>query len=790
MYNMYKFALAKQVCPLYNKIRIIFNGNGFWKVASYKKRRVGMTGRRLFKRILRGYIALAVVFTIIFGISFYIGAYSNARERFKTQTDDVLSGLSNDADRCLDAVKQAWERLGHEEAVYTYSMPDGEQSYSPLQRAIKENSKGLSEQGINIYISKLANAFSYVVGENKLTGAYDFWRSLNFSTGANEGIRNFFSKNENKGKVFVTYCRRSTSDEGLLVMADKAETENGALYMIATMELYELPNDAVLSGGSFAMMNGQNMICNIGENTIKTTDGINNSIKRKISALGSMVEFAEDYIYAVSQSDVYGWNYVFAKPADELAKSVAQIFFSILAMCCAIFLLCWGLLLLLTRWIYSPVNETVEFLSRYTTENLSDEGLLVRQSFVRMAKDKQTLQEKLDETVFPLRTKFLRDLLFGLVSDEQLNACVRELGIEDISGPYRVVLLKFADYGLLCEAFEQKSIEKIKFQIREFIDDQLKDQIIHGALDIDQSTIAVISYGQNLRELREILADMAMMVEGGFDVEVVGAIGADCDRLSGLADSYNSSQMVMENRFSTGSRNAIVTEEEVNAANAEGFFYPLDTERELIAEVIRARSEEVHRILDLMLEENFVNRNLSRDRINAFIFAITASVNRIVESQNKTVDDIFGEGNIIFLDLKMCTSSESLKDKIYEIFDTLISYINAASKLEQDNLADKMLEYIHLHYNEDISLLDIGGHFNLSQCYTSTLFKEATGENFKEYLSRYRIKMAKQILDKEPNIKNNELASRIGCNTVATLFRLFNKYEGISPGQYVKGMKE
>lgn len=750
-----------------------------------------MTGRRLFKRILRGYIAVAVVFTIIFGVSFYAGAYSNARERFKAQTRDTLSQLANDVDRRLEAVKNTWELLEHDDAFYAYSVSGvGEQSYPSLQRAIKENSQGLSEQGINIYVSKLANLFSYIVGENSVNSAYDFWRSHNFSTDASGGIRAYFTKSENKGKIFVTYCKRSTSEAGLLVMVDKRQTANDELYMICTMDLSAMSDSVALHAGSFAMMNGQNVICNIGENTFKTTDGINNSIKKRISALNSGVELIEEYIYAVFQSDIYGWSYIFAKPSAELAESGVQIFFVILALCCLILLVCWGLLLLLTRWIYSPVNETIKFLSRYTQENLLDEGLFVRQSFVHIAKDNDALREKLDQTVFPLRTKFLKDLLFGLVSEQQLSERVRELGIEDISGPYRVVLLKFADYTSLCEAFEPKSIEKIKFQIREFIDDQLKNQIIHGALDIDQSTIAVISYGQNLRELRETLADMAMMVEGGFDVEVVGAVGADCDRLSDLSESYNSSQMVMENRFSIGSRNAIVTEEEVNAANAEGFFYPLDTERELIAEVIRARSEEVHKILDLILEENFEKRTLTRDRVNAFIFAITATVNRIVESQSKTVDDIFGEGNIIFLDLKMCSSAESLKDKIYEIFDTLISYINAASKLEQDNLADKMLEYIHSHYNEDISLLDIGGHFNLSQCYTSTLFKEATGENFKEYLSRYRIKMAKQILDKEPGIKNSELASRIGCNTVATLFRLFNKYEGISPGQYVKNLKE
>ena len=750
-----------------------------------------MTGRRLFKRILRGYIAIAVVFTIIFGICAYAGAYLNTRERFKAQTRDVLFQITSDVDRRLEAVFGAWTRLAGDDAVYAYLTSNAdEQAYPALQRAIKENSQGLSEQGIGIYISRLSNTFSHVIGEKGVVSAHDFLRSYHFGSGTSDGIRSHFMRSENSGRIFVSYCVRSTTDAGVLIMVDKKNVANNEFYMICILDLASISNNVMAVDGSFAMMDGQNMICNMGENTFETTDGINNVLKKRASALSGGVEFVGKSIYAAAQSDVFGWSYIFAKPSDELARSSAQIFFVVLAICCVIILICWGLLALLTRWIYSPVNETVKFLSRYGGESFSDEGLFVRQSFVHMANDNSALREKLDETVYPLRTKLLKDLLFGLVSDEVLGEHVQELGAEDISGPYRVVLLKFADYALLSEIFSKKSIEKIKFQIREFIDDQLKDQIIHGALDIDQSTIAVISYGQNLRGLRETLADMAMMVEGGFDVEVVGAIGADCDRLCDLSLSYASSQMVMENRFSIGSRNAIVTEEEVNAANTDGFYYPLDTERELIAEVIRARSDEVHKILDLILEENFERRSLARDRINAFIFAITASVNRIVESQSKTIDEIFGEGNIIFLDLKMCTSPEDLKDKIYEIFDTLISYINAASKLEQDNLADLMLEYIHSHYNEDISLLDIGGHFNLSQCYTSTLFKEATGENFKDYLSRYRIKMAKQILEKEPNIKNSELASRIGCNTVATLFRLFNKYEGISPGQYVKKFRE
>ena len=131
----------------------------------------------------------------------------------------------------------------------------------------------------------------------------------------------------------------------------------------------------------------------------------------------------------------------------------------------------------------------------------------------------------------------------------------------------------------------------------------------------------------------------------------------------------------------------------------------------------------------------------------------------------------------------MCENAVELRNKVVQSFDKIMNYMAGD---EDADLSQRFLDYIHSHYNEDISLTELGAHFKLSECYISTVFKESTGENFKDYLSRYRIKKAKDILSKNPDIKTKELASMIGCNTVATLFRLFNKYEGMSPGQFVK----
>ncbi len=99
-------------------------------------------------------------------------------------------------------------------------------------------------------------------------------------------------------------------------------------------------------------------------------------------------------------------------------------------------------------------------------------------------------------------------------------------------------------------------------------------------------------------------------------------------------------------------------------------------------------------------------------------------------------------------------------------------------------MANKMINYIQENYIRDISLNDISEHFNMSTSYLSTMFKYYTGQNFKEYLNLCRIKASKELMQKESNLRINEIAIRVGCSGAVTFIRMFRKYEGIPPGQY------
>ncbi len=122
--------------------------------------------------------------------------------------------------------------------------------------------------------------------------------------------------------------------------------------------------------------------------------------------------------------------------------------------------------------------------------------------------------------------------------------------------------------------------------------------------------------------------------------------------------------------------------------------------------------------------------------------------------------------------------------KLMSLENSLDYAMEKKSKTES-NMASKMISYIHENYNKDISLDNISEYFNLSQGYVSTMFKYYTGENFKDYLNYYRVKKAKEILE-SGNMKINEVSDMVGCNHINTFIRIFKKYEGISPSQYVQ----
>lgn len=92
-------------------------------------------------------------------------------------------------------------------------------------------------------------------------------------------------------------------------------------------------------------------------------------------------------------------------------------------------------------------------------------------------------------------------------------------------------------------------------------------------------------------------------------------------------------------------------------------------------------------------------------------------------------------------------------------------------------------DYIINNYNKNISLKDVADEVYLSQNYLSELFKKEIGEGFYDFLSKYRIKKAKEVL-LTTNLKVYEIAQMVGYNDSITFGRAFKKIAGTTPNNF------
>lgn len=91
--------------------------------------------------------------------------------------------------------------------------------------------------------------------------------------------------------------------------------------------------------------------------------------------------------------------------------------------------------------------------------------------------------------------------------------------------------------------------------------------------------------------------------------------------------------------------------------------------------------------------------------------------------------------------------------------------------------------YIHMHYNEDISLSTLADTFLLSPYYLSHQFKEVTGYTVIQYIQLTRIKNAQYLLSNS-NEKITQISEDTGFSSFSQFNRVFRKICGMSPSDY------
>ncbi|WP_169087402.1 response regulator transcription factor [Paenibacillus sp. PL91] len=129
-----------------------------------------------------------------------------------------------------------------------------------------------------------------------------------------------------------------------------------------------------------------------------------------------------------------------------------------------------------------------------------------------------------------------------------------------------------------------------------------------------------------------------------------------------------------------------------------------------------------------------------------------------------------------------------------ETIEGLAAVVKEAAALTVDSLMrdvkspiiQQLLGYVHENYAQPLSLKSLSQQYNIHPVYLGHLFQKETSETFTEYINKYRIGKAKEML-KETQLKVQEIAMKVGYWETGYFYKQFKKYVGISPTDY-KGL--
>ncbi len=107
---------------------------------------------------------------------------------------------------------------------------------------------------------------------------------------------------------------------------------------------------------------------------------------------------------------------------------------------------------------------------------------------------------------------------------------------------------------------------------------------------------------------------------------------------------------------------------------------------------------------------------------------------------------------------------------------------------KESEFCGEILEYIRNHYGENITSAHAAEACFLNHSYFCRKFKENFGISFSAYINRYRISVARTML--EENAENiSEIAEMCGFDTPTYFSKCFKAHVGVLPVEYKKGKR-
>ncbi|QOS80862.1 AraC family transcriptional regulator [Paenibacillus sp. JNUCC31] len=505
----------------------------------------------------------------------------------------------------------------------------------------------------------------------------------------------------------------------------------------------------------------------------------------------------EDETYSVSYGSLSridsDWTYVSAAPLTSVTSPVKLVSKIIVIASAGSLLLGLVLSWFASRRIYSPVARMLHLLTpsrnEASTDTRLDEFQLLEQQWNELTSQSLTAHRQLQEQLPHLRDSFVLQLVQGHLyayNEQDLQQRMRNLGFEVEGQQFLLLQMYFTGYAQLQGRFGSQDTGLVTFAAVNIIEEVAKDYFSQISVmnfhDLSSAMLVIapedepaksqaLLWGQELVEVIGQTLKMNVTV-------LVSRSAASPQELPGLFVEME--QAVAYRSVEVGSQ-ILDLEDEQCFRRTEEASYPLGLEREILQAIRLGKKEEAERVLEQFMTE--VTRAGSTEfQVQQMMLQLLGSIQHMMLQTGVTPYKLFGGCNMYE---RLSTIREPAQMMKWMIGEVLLPYIQEIEMRSQEPLkqvVERTMLFIDEHYRNELSLESCADAEQMTPYALSKAFKQVSGMNFIDYLTRVRMDAAKQLL-RETTMKINDIAGAVGYQH-SYFNRIFKKQEGLTPSQY------
>lgn len=133
-----------------------------------------------------------------------------------------------------------------------------------------------------------------------------------------------------------------------------------------------------------------------------------------------------------------------------------------------------------------------------------------------------------------------------------------------------------------------------------------------------------------------------------------------------------------------------------------------------------------------------------------------------------------------------CSSGEVLRTAMSTV-DGFLKQVQASGNHHRNEVI-QAIEYVEKHYGEKLTLQETADHIHISKNYLSAIFKKEYGLSFQDYLIKFRMEKAAQLL-LSSSMRVSEVCEKVGYGDIFYFDRSFKRYFNQSPKEFRDSVK-